>query len=95
MKTHVYNMVLSAVAEVTEITSAEITSHNRQAEVVEARSLLVYYLYKEGLSSIQIAKLSGFTRQCIEGQMRRFPDKNSRSKWLSSIMAEIERVLSQ
>lgn len=86
-------MVLSAVAEVTEITSAQITSHNKQAEVVEARSLLVYYLYKEGLSSIQIAKLSGFTRQCIEATRLRFPDKDSRSKWLNNLMQHIDNIL--
>lgn len=93
MKTKIYNKVLSAVAEVTEIEPASITSHSKQAEIVEARSLLIYYLYREGLSYLQIADLSGFTRQCIEAQVRRFPDKDSRSRWLSTIMQHIDSLL--
>lgn len=93
MKTLIYNKVLQAVAEVTEISPAEILSHKKLAEIVEARSLLIYYLYREGLSPAQIATLSGFTRQCIEATCLRFPDKESRSRWLTMIMQQIESRL--
>ena len=72
MKTLIYNKVLQAVSEVTEIAPADITSHSKTAEIVEARSLLIYYLYREELSPLQIATLSGFTRQCVEATRLRF-----------------------
>lgn len=93
MKTLIYNKVLQAVAEVTEISPAEILSHKKLAEIVEARSLLIYYLYREGLSPLQIATLSGFTRQCIEASRLRFPDKDSRSRWLANLMLHIDNIL--
>lgn len=93
MKTIIYHKVLSAVAEVTEVAPADIVSHSKVAEIVEARSLLIYYLYREGLSPIQIATLSGFSRQCIEATRHRFPDKDSRSKWLSTTMQQIDCIL--
>ena len=93
MKTIIYNKVLSAVAEVTEVASTDIVSHSKVAEIVEARSLLIYYLYREGLSPIQIASLTGFSRQCIEATRHRFPDKDSRSNWMSSLMQQIESRL--
>ena len=93
MKTYIYNKVLQAVSEVTEISPAEILSHKKLAEIVEARSLLIYYLYREGLSPLQIATLSGFTRQCIEATRLRFPDKDSRSRWLTNLMQHIDNIL--
>ena len=93
MKTIIYHKVLSAVSEVTEVAPADIISHSKVAEIVQARSLLVYYLYKKELSSIQIASLTGFSRQCIEATLNRFPGKDSRSNWLSSLMHQIESRL--
>lgn len=93
MKTLIYHKVLSAVAEVTEVAPADIVSRSKVAEIVEARSLLIYYLYREGLSPTQIAALSGFTRQCIEATRLRFPDKDSRSKWLNLTMQQIDNIL--
>jgi hypothetical protein len=93
MKTAIYNKVLSAVADITEVAPSAIVSHSKSAEIVEARSLLIYYLYREGLSPIQIATLSGFTRQCIEASRLRFPDKDSRSRWLTNLMQHIDGLL--
>ncbi|MBQ2026299.1 MAG: hypothetical protein II214_00170 [Alistipes sp.] len=93
MKTLIYNKVLQAVSEVTEIAPADITSHSKTAEIVEARSLLIYYLYREELSPLQIATLSGFTRQCVEATRLRFPDKDSRSRWLANLMQHIDNIL--
>lgn len=93
MKTNIYKKVLQVVSDVTEIASIDITSHKKLAEIVEARNLLFYYLYREGLSPIQIASLSGFSRQCIRASLLRFPTKNSRSRWLTSLMQQIDDLL--
>jgi hypothetical protein len=69
-----------------------ILSRNKQSEVVEARSLLFHYLYIEGFTRRQVAELTGLTRQCVAAKIQAFPDKNSRSKWLTAIMQEVDNI---
>ena len=45
MKTIIFNEILSAVEQATEIDRALILSRSKQPDVVEARSLLFHYLY--------------------------------------------------
>mgnify|MGYP003299821348 CR=1 FL=1 len=92
MKTIIFEQILSAVEEATEVPRALIISRNKRKEVVEARSLLFHYLYIEGFTRRQVADITGLTRQCVAQQIQAFPDKDSRSKWLLSLMREIEEV---
>lgn len=92
MKTIIFEQILSAVEQATEVPRALIISRNKRKEVVEARSLLFHYLYIEGFTRRQVADLTGLTRQCVAQQIQAFPDKDSRSKWLLSLMREIEEV---
>ena len=59
MKSKIYNKILSAVEEATEIDRARILSREKSREVVEARSLLFYYLYAKEFSHRQIADITG------------------------------------
>lgn len=95
MKTILYNKILDAVAEVTEVPRDLIISRNKQRDVVEARSLLFHYLYAEGFTRRQVADMTGLTRQCVAQQIQAFPDKDSRSKWLTTIMQEIDNKRSR
>lgn len=86
MKTIIFNEILSAVEQATEIDRALILSRSKQPEVVEARSLLFHYLYAEKFTRSQIARMTGLTRQCVSEQVTHFDD---RKKYGGNIM-EIE-----
>lgn len=92
MKTIIFEQILSAVEQATEVNRALILSKNKQREVVEARSLLFHYLYCEGFTRRQVADLTGHTRQCVAAQVQAFPDKDSRSTWLTTLMQEIDNI---
>lgn len=90
MKTIIFNAILDAVETATEIPRALICSRCKRSEVVEARSLLFHYLYAEGFTRSQVADLTGLTRQCVSAKIQAFPDRDSRSNWLLSLMREVE-----
>jgi hypothetical protein len=92
VKTIIFQQILTAVEQATEVNRALILSKNKQREVVEARSLLFHYLYCEGFTRRQVADLTGHTRQCVAAQVQAFPDKDCRSNWLLSLMRRIEEV---
>jgi CRP-like cAMP-binding protein len=92
MKTKLYQEILSAVERATEIDRVRILSRDKSREVVEARSLLFHYLYAAEFSRQQIADITGLTRQCVAAKIQAFPDKNSRSKWLTAIMQEVDNI---
>lgn len=92
MKSKLYNEILSAVEQATEIDRALITSRSKRKDVVEARSLLFHYLYTEEFSRRQIADITGLTRQCVAAQIQAFPTKDCRSKWLTAIMQEVDNI---
>lgn len=92
MKTIIFEQILSAVEQATEVHRDLILSRNKQREVVEARSLLFHYLYCEGFTRRQVADLTGHTRQCVAAQVQAFPDKDSRSSWLVTLMSEVEKA---
>jgi hypothetical protein len=64
-KTEIYENILSAVVSETEVTKAQILSHSKQSDVVEARSLLFHYLYRAGFYPSQIARMTKQSRQCV------------------------------
>lgn len=92
MKTIVFEQILSVVEQATEVPRTLIISRNKRKEVVEARSLLFHYLYIEGFTRRQVADITGLTRQCVAAQIQAFPDKDSRSKWLVTLMSEVEKT---
>lgn len=50
MKTQIFNSVLSCVADATELSTEQILSGNRKQEIVEARSMVIYFCKRYGLS---------------------------------------------
>jgi CRP-like cAMP-binding protein len=90
MKTIIFNEILSAVEQATEIDRALILSRSKRRDVVEARSLLFHYLYAEGFTRRQVADITGLTRQCVAAQIQAFPSKDERSNWLTTLMQEID-----
>lgn len=64
-KTEIYENILSAVTNETEVTKAQILSHSKQSDVVEARCLLFHYLHRAGFYPSQIARITNQSRQCV------------------------------
>lgn len=65
MKSHIYNEVMAAVAAATEIAPTRILSHEKQADVVEARCLLFHFLRELDFYPAEIARFTGQSRQCV------------------------------
>ena len=96
MKTIIFNSILDAVSQVTEIPKESILSRSKQPDVVEARSLLFHYLYAEGFTRSQVARMTGHSRQCVATQVQHFGDRCQYcGKILSIFMKQIDNVLSR
>lgn len=94
MKTIIFNEILSAVEKATEIDRALILSRSKQPDVVEARSLLFHYLFAEGFTRAQVARMTGHTRQCVAVQVQHFDDRRKYSgNILSILMKQIDNTL--
>ena len=90
MKTIVFEDIITAVIQATEIQRERILSREKEREVVDARSLLVHYLCVNGFTKSQTAKLTGHTRQCVavleEGfENRRYANGNIMSILIKKI----------
>lgn len=55
-KADIFNEIIQIVSRETEIAPKVILSGSKEAEVVDARYLLVYFLFKEGFYPSQIEK---------------------------------------
>lgn len=71
-KSSVYNDIISAISEETEVPTVQILSHSKQGDVVEARCLLFYYLRRAGFYPSQIARMTNQSRQCVNCMLLSF-----------------------
>lgn len=75
MKSVIFNRILEAVSSATEIPRAQMLSHSKQSDVVEARSLLFHYLKKAGFYPSQIARTTNQSRQCVNCLLQSFQSR--------------------
>lgn len=73
-KSNVFEAVISAIISETEVSREQMFSHTKQADVVEARRLLYYYLRRCGFYPSQIARMTNQSRQCVNTQLQVFDD---------------------
>lgn len=71
-KSDIFNQILDVVANETEIERTEILSACKKAEIVDARYMLVYALYRKGFYYSEIARMSNITRQAVSRMILRF-----------------------
>lgn len=64
-KSSVFNDIILAISEETEVSQEQILSHSKRGDIVEARCLLFYYLKKAGFYPSQIARMTNQSRQCV------------------------------
>ena len=95
MKTYIYTQILEAVEKATEIPRERILSREKQPDVVEARSLLFYFLYKKGFRRSEIARLTKLSRQCVASHITTFDDRRGVEGSIMSIFCkDIGNILS-
>lgn len=79
-KTELFDHILHIVAEETELPAVRILSRKRDAETVDARHLLVYFLSDTGFTSSYIAKRIGVTERTIQQIQTNFHERRSIQK---------------
>lgn len=85
---------MAAVAAVTEIAPTRTLSHEKQADVVEARCLLFHFLQELGFYPAEIARFTGQSRQCVAMLLNTYDvRKRCRGKILSIFEREICKML--
>lgn len=78
-KMQIFQEVLSAVVEATEVEPEHILSGRKGEEVVDARALLIRLMSEKGLYPIQISKLTGINIRSTAHFLLGFNDRvNSR-----------------
>lgn len=71
-KREIYARIAGAVATAAEMDLRTILSDSRSEEVVQARCILIYFLYEAGFFPAQIAELTG-TALVADGRHLRVP----------------------
>lgn len=95
MKSLIYNQILGAVEQATEVPRERIVSHDKHPDVVEARALLFYFLYKKGFRRSEIARLTKLSRQCVASHITTFDDRRGVEGSIMSIFCkDIGNILS-
>lgn len=87
-KTEIFAKILETVANETELTKEEILSHNRTAETVDARYILVYQLRCAGFYIGEIAHTINFSRRAVEKILSQFEVRRLQSGKLFEITLE-------
>jgi hypothetical protein len=78
-KEQIFNEVISAVVEASEVEKEKILSGCKEEEVVDARSLLIKLMNDKGLYPVQISKMTGLNIRCVTKFLLSFNErKNSR-----------------
>lgn len=78
-RTKIFKSTLEIVARETEVQPNDIVSGSRRAEVVDARCILIYFLFDQGLNSTEIAGHLNMTPQSIR-RLRRLYDERLEQK---------------
>lgn len=92
-KTEIFENVLNAVSQTTEIGKKEILSDSRDEEVVDARSILVHLLIEIGFYPGQVATHINKTPAGVRYLQINFTSRMKSSKLLASNFKVIRKQL--
>lgn len=91
-KSEIFAEILRIVSEETEISTNEILSSSKEADVVDARYLLVHLLYERGFYPSQIALQTRKTKRSINYILSGFSDRIQRGKMLRIQYENIKKL---
>lgn len=92
LRAAIFAEILSSVSSETEVPEAVIASPNRSAEAVDARYLLVYFLYKKGFYPSMIAPFIKHQKRSVSRMLADFEHRLSVSPFMRMCF---ERLKSQ
>ena len=72
MKAQIFQEVLSAIVEETEIEKEQILSGVKSEEIVDARSLLIKVMNEKGLYPTQISQITGICARSVDRFLQDF-----------------------
>lgn len=71
--------VMKVVTELTEVTDQDILGKSRVREVVDARWMVIYLMYKKGYYADDITKLIQHPERTVNHAIQMFPDRMENS----------------
>lgn len=81
-KKEIFAKKLTSVSYITEVEENEIISKSRKEDIVDARYLLVYLLYEEGIYPCHIAEMINCSKRNINSIISSFKSRLSTRKLL-------------
>lgn len=85
MKSLIYNQILGAVEQATEVPRERILSREKLPEVVEARALLFHFLIKKKFRQAEISRLTKLSRQCVSAHIADFDTRKGKEGSIMSL----------
>ncbi len=92
-KSEIFNRVLDAVSQETEISREMILSRSKSMEVVDARCLLFRLLQEQGMYPGQIAEKARKTPACIRYLLLHFDERVEANKMVEIYLQNIRKSL--
>ncbi len=84
-KTEIANRVLEIVSKETEVSVQEIKGKGKTIDIVDARYLVVYFLYKNGFYTSDISRIIGIGTHAVRLIIRNFDTRRTQSGMLFEI----------
>lgn len=92
-KEDIFNEIIQVVSRETEISPRIILSESKETEVVDARYLLVYFLFKEGFYPSRIALLVRKTKRAVNYMLSNFSSRVRCGKMMGIYLERIGNEL--
>lgn len=93
MKAQIFQEVLSAVVDETEITREQMLSGIKTEEVVDARSLLIKVMNERGLYPTQISQMTGICSRSVDRFLQDFDERIQTRKMLRINYDRVRNIL--
>lgn len=91
-KSEIFAEILQAVSRETEVSAKQILGDSKQMDIVDARYLLVYFLYSKGFYPSLIAKRINKTKRAVNYILTKFSDRLSTGKMLRIQFENIKKL---
>ena len=92
-KSEIFAEILSLVEEETEVSQERILSKDRDAETVDARSMLAVLLFENGFSPASIAGLIRKSHRCVNCLLASYKDRAKCKKLMRIQMDNIRKAM--
>lgn len=98
-KKELFEKIIAIVSELTEIPKEEILSRSRRADVTDARYLVIYTLYAQGVRIYKIAELTGIPERSIYYAINAFAMRSDRdgtilNLWIKEVKSRLQKLCS-